>query len=95
MRTKTIDIVHGRVDSTGVAFEGPCTVQKVAAGRYWIYAPPGRRLMSIAVIGFQFPQWAFVQTADFTGRGVLLLFANTGGTAEVDESFAYTAFLAA
>lgn len=51
--------------------------------------------MNIAVIGFQFPQWAFVQTADFTGRGVLIIFANQASTVEVDASFTYTAFLAA
>lgn len=95
MRSKTVEIVTGRVSSGGVLYEGPCTVQRIAAGRYWIYAPPGKTMIGISVTGFQFPQWAFVQTADWDGRGVLVIFANQAATVEVDASFVFTAFLAA
>lgn len=95
MRSVTVETVTGRVDTSGYVYEGPCTCQKVAQGRYWIFAPPGKRLLAISAIGFTFPQWAFVQSADYNGRGVLIIFANQASTVEVDANFVFTAILAA
>lgn len=94
MRTVTVEAVSGRVSSTGVATNGPCSVQRVSAGKYNLFPPPGKRIVGVNATPFAPAQWLMSKCDEVSGRAAQITFATTAAT-ETDTGFVYTAVLAA
>jgi hypothetical protein len=94
MRTAATEIVTGRVAGSGLVYEGPCSVQRVSAGKYNIYAPPGRKFVSISATPYTPSAWLMDKSDGSYGSTAQVTFATTA-SAETDTQFIYTAVLAA
>lgn len=94
MRSSTIEFVNGRSAGDGQFYEGACTIHKVSPGKYNIYPPPGRKIVSVSAVPFTPAQWLMVKCDAVHGRQAQVTFANAAPT-ESDSGFVYTVGLAA
>lgn len=93
MRSATVEVVHGRAAGDGQCYEGPCSIQKVSSGKYNIFPPPGRRIVSVTAVPYTPAQWLMVKTDAAAGRSAQVTFANTAAS-ESDTQFLFTVSLA-
>jgi len=94
MRTTGTEVVWGRISGTAIPYQGPLTAQKVSNGKYWVFPPPGRKIVGISAIPYAPAQWLMVKCDDISGDKAQITFANTAAT-ETDNAFVYIAVLEA
>lgn len=95
MRSNKTEIVNGQVLGNGTVVRGPFSCQRSSAGIYYMYAPPGKKIVSVMITVYNGPQWTLCQTDQQQDRTFRVVLANTGGSANVDSPFNYQVELAA